>query len=93
MEHRVLTMWRRRLDWDNLAAGHADVFFARNVKGRSVSWFRAWATEAAHGAFVRGTRAALVERVDPRRLKRWAFYAWHRRLWLKARTGARLYTQ
>lgn len=93
MEHRVLTMWRRRLDWDNLAAGHADVFLARNVKGRSVSWFRAWATEAAHGAFVRGTRAALVERLDPRRLKRWAFYAWHRRLWLKARTGARLYTQ
>ena len=93
MEHRVLTMWRRRLDWDNLAAGHADVFFARNERTRRVAWFRAWATEAAHGAFVRATRAVLVDRIDPRRLKRWAFYAWHRKLWLKARTGARLHDE
>ena len=93
MEHRVLTMWRRRLDWDNLAAGHADVFFTRNERTRRVAWFRAWATEAAHGAFVRATRAVLVDRIDPRRLKRWAFYAWHRKLWLKARTGARLHDE
>ena len=93
MEHRVLTMWRRRLDWDNLAAGHADIFFARNERTRRVAWFRAWATEAAHGAFVRATRAVLVDRIDPRRLKRWAFYAWHRKLWLKARTGARLHDE
>ena len=93
MEHRVLTMWRRRLDWDNLAAGHADVLSARNERTRRVAWFRAWATEASHGAFVRATRAVLVDRIDPRRLKRWAFYAWHRKLWLKARTGARLHDE
>ena len=95
MEHRVLTMWRRRLDWGQPQPRATPTFSWRETS-------RAGACRGSgRGPPRRRTARSFAARAPPswsRRstragLKRWAFYAWHRRLWLKARTGARLYTQ